>query len=436
MAEGRTNGSSLCPRVASAIWGWRLELGIGMVTAVLLGIGHRLGLGGDVLMVGGVGISLWRFPHARRRILTMLRQASTRRWMDRAMLACGVVGPHGHRPVIRKVEAVPCGARFTVLVPLGQHTGQFQETAESLAAALRVREVRVTRDPVNAAVAHVVVVRRDPFAGPPVPWPWQGAGEVDLWQPIPVGVDEDGQPVSLILPEHNLLLGGEPGAGKSAALSLLVAASALDPSVSLTLLDGKQVELATWAPCAQRFVGPNMATAAEVLATLRTEMDLRYQVLLDGGKRKIEKGDGLGLHILVIDELAFYLRGGSRKERTEVAESLRDLVSRGRAAGIVVLAATQKPSHDVIPTWIRDLFSFRMALRCTTPEASDTVLGQGWASRGFSASTIDPSNRGVGFLLHEGGVPQKLRTHYLDDENIARLAARAAHLRTGECTSS
>jgi hypothetical protein len=33
-------------------------------------------------------------------------------------------------------------------------------------------------------------------------------------------------------------------------------------------------------------------------------------------------------------------------------------------------------------------------------------------------------------------VPQKLRTHYLDDENIARLAARAAHLRTGECTSS
>jgi hypothetical protein len=78
MAEGRTNGSSLCPRVASAIWGWRLELGIGMVTAVLLGIGHRLGLGGDVLMVGGVGISLWRFPHARRRILTMLRQASTR----------------------------------------------------------------------------------------------------------------------------------------------------------------------------------------------------------------------------------------------------------------------------------------------------------------------------------------------------------------------
>jgi hypothetical protein len=33
MVEERRNGSSLRPRVASAIWGWRLELGIGVVTA-------------------------------------------------------------------------------------------------------------------------------------------------------------------------------------------------------------------------------------------------------------------------------------------------------------------------------------------------------------------------------------------------------------------
>jgi S-DNA-T family DNA segregation ATPase FtsK/SpoIIIE len=96
---------------------------------------------------------------------------------------------------------------------------------------------------------------------------------------------------------------------------------------------------------------------------------------------------------------------------------------------MVILAATQKPSHDVIPTWIRDLFSFRMAFRCTTPEASDTVLGQGWAAQGFSAATIDPGVRGVGFLLHEGGVPEKMRTHYLDDGAISEIARRAARLR-------
>jgi S-DNA-T family DNA segregation ATPase FtsK/SpoIIIE len=58
-------------------------------------------------------------------------------------------------------------------------------------------------------------------------------------------------------------------------------------------------------------------------------------------------------------------------------------------------------------------------------------LGQGWASQGFSAANIDPAARGVGFLLHEGGVPIKLRAAYLDDADIAALAERAAALRGG-----
>jgi len=98
---------------------------------------------------------------------------------------------------------------------------------------------------------------------------------------------------------------------------------------------------------------------------------------------------------------------------------------------MIVIAATQKPSNEIIPTFVRDLFSFRMALRCTTPEASDTILGQGWASQGYSASTLDPTTRGVGYLLAEGAVPVKIRTHYLDDDAIARLAQMAAAQRGG-----
>jgi hypothetical protein len=58
-------------------------------------------------------------------------------------------------------------------------------------------------------------------------------------------VDEDGSEVTVTLPERNLLLGGEPGAGKSNVLQLLVAVGALDPLVRLTLFDPKLVELAT-----------------------------------------------------------------------------------------------------------------------------------------------------------------------------------------------
>ena len=227
------------------------------------------------------------------------------------------------------------------------------------------------------------------------------------------------------LPERNLLLGGEPGAGKSVALSIFIAAAALDPAVSLTLLDGKQVELAPWARSAEHFVGPEMGEAIEVLKDLCVEMDRRYTTLLEAGLRKIERDGEFGLHVVAIDELAFYMRSGTKDERTELSERLRDLISRGRAAGMIVIAATQKPSNDIVPTYVRDLFSFRMALRCTTPEASDTILGQGWAKEGYSASTLDPTVRGVGWLLAEGAVPRKVRTHYLDDNAISALADRA-----------
>jgi hypothetical protein len=84
----------------------------------------------------------------------------------------------------------------------------------------------------------------------------------------------------------------------------------------------------------------------------------------------------------------------------------------------------------VVPTYLRDLFGFRWALRCSTPEASDTILGRGWASQGHSAAQIDPTARGVGLLLQEGGVPVRLRSCYLNDLDLAELARRAEALRS------
>jgi len=53
------------------------------------------------------------------------------------------------------------------------------------------------------------------------------------------------------------------------------------------------------------------------------------------------------------------------------------VVARGRVAGMVTVATTQKPSADVVPTFLRDLFGFRWALRRSTPQTSDTILGSG-----------------------------------------------------------
>jgi DNA segregation ATPase FtsK/SpoIIIE-like protein len=86
----------------------------------------------------------------------------------------------------------------------------------------------------------------------------------------------------------------------------------------------------------------------------------------------------------------------------------------------------------VVPTSIRDLFCYRWAFRCSSPQASDTILGQGWASQGFSAATIDPGLRGVGWLLHEGGIPIRMRSFWLDDDTIRDIAARGTAVREQE----
>jgi S-DNA-T family DNA segregation ATPase FtsK/SpoIIIE len=162
---------------------------------------------------------------------------------------------------------------------------------------------------------------------------------------------------------------------------------------------------------------------------VQSELDARLLRLLAKRRRKFSRGDGIRPLVLVVDELAYYCTGPDRRHSAEFAQLLRDIVSRGRAPGIIVIAATQKPSGDTVPTYLRDLFGFRWALRCSTPQASDTILGAGWASMGYSAATIDSAERGVGFLLHEGERPVRLRTCYLSDDDRDVLGRRAEHQR-------
>lgn len=426
--------------LARSVWAFGLELsGLAVLIAPLV-IGAVRGwpvLGGGLcsglLLASVLGIGPIRRLAGRARHDAMTRRCWHRavRVLDRGNTASW----RGGQVAIRTVTRRPSGDVLEVRVPVGGTVADLEKAAEALAVVLEIRQVRVRRDRDNARQARVSLIRRDPLAAPAPVWPHVGAGRLSLWEPIPIGVDEDGQPVTLTLPERNVLLGGEPGAGKSAALSLLVSTAALDPTVRLHLLDGKLVELAGWAGCADSTAGVEVGDATLLLQRLRAEMDQRYLTLLANRSRKVTRESGLPLHLVVVDELAYYLLNGDRKDRTLFAELMRDLVARGRAAGIIVVAATQKPQHDVIPTALRDLFGFRWALRCSTPQASDTVLGAGWASQGHTASDIDATHRGVGLLLHEGEEPVRLRSHYLDDGSLALLAARAEELRRVHRTS-
>jgi DNA segregation ATPase FtsK/SpoIIIE, S-DNA-T family len=167
------------------------------------------------------------------------------------------------------------------------------------------------------------------------------------------------------------------------------------------------------------------------LRRLQTMMDNRYAFLMAQGHRKIGRDDDMRPYLVILDEIAYFSATAGDKRTQELFSALlRDLVARGRAVGIIVVAATQRPSSDIIPTSLRDLFAWRFAGRCTTDVSSDIVLGHGWANRGWSSNTISPTNPGAGLLIAEGGTPQLVKTAYLSDVDCARIAAYAATLRS------
>jgi len=412
--------------VARQVWGLRTEL---VLTAaawtvwLLLSAALPARLAITVLAAVAAGVVWW--APARCWLVARLHASRVARGWERGCRHAKLATLNDRVPYIVRSRRTSAGELLRVRMPAGLAVPDLEARAETVAAYLGMREVRVVRDRANARYAAVSLMRLDTLAGTlPLPWPCLGVERMSLWEPIPVAVDEDGLPVTIALPERNVLIGGEPGAGKSVSQSMLIAAAALDPDCDLTLLDGNQVEFAVWRSCARTFVGPSLTYAIDTLKDLQGEMDRRYTILLETGRRKVQRGDGLRLHVVAVNELAFYLTLDPKLGK-EFAAVLRDLVSRGRAAGIIVVAATQRPSHDIVPTSLRDLFGFRWALRCSTRDASDTILGAGWATLGYSAATIAGDQRGVGWLLAEGDTPNRLRSYYLSDDDLAALAEHA-----------
>ena len=267
---------------------------------------------------------------------------------------------------------------------------------------------------------------RDPLGVDRVP---VGPG-LSMFDPLFVGIDEFGQAVYLDVVYRNLLVAGEPGGGKSGLINLVAATSALCDNTRLVLFDGKLVELGPWKDIADAFVGLDIEYGLSVLRRLMTVANNRYQWILANRRRKVDRYDHMTVIVTIIDELAMFSTVlGTKEQREEFSTLLRGLVSLGRACGMPVVAATQRPSWDIIPSSLRDLFGYRAAFRCTTVGSSDVILGKGWGDLGYTASDISPNNRGLAYLLAEDGRPQRIKAAYLTDAQIYAIADYAAWIR-------
>lgn len=284
-----------------------------------------------------------------------------------------------------------------------------------------------------SAEGRLVLRRAEDPLGELQHYPWDAP--VD-YKHIPFATDAAGNPVTLGLLEVNQLMGGVPGGGKSGGITALLCGISRLENVALIGLDPKMVELNDWEPRFSR-IATQEDDALAVLELLTEEMQRRYEWLAKSHMKKFAPKDfspERPMLVLVIDELADLVSVGVLKEEKDAdaqrSTRIRRLIAKGRAAGLVVLAATQKPQSDVVPTALRDLIQLRVAYATTNAAMTETILGAGMAQTGGLSHEIPATLRGVCYIVNETSrTPVRARTYWVPDEEVQGIGERTAHLR-------
>ncbi len=249
----------------------------------------------------------------------------------------------------------------------------------------------------------------------------------------------------------HLLVAGATKQGKSVGLNVIVSSllySKHPSELKFVFIDPKMVEFSTYARLRHHYLAVLPANdekeeidnaivkkadyAAKVLKSLCVEMDQRYELLSKAlvpnikqynekyRSRHLLPTDGhrfLPYIVTVIDEYADLTMsvGGGGDERTiarSITTSIIRLAQKGRAAGIHVVLATQRPSVDVITGLIKTNFPTRIAFRVVSRIDSSTILDSPGAEKLI----------GRGDMLYYAGVEtERVQCAFMDSDEINNL---------------
>lgn len=362
-----------------------------------------------------------------------------RRWVG-SQTSRDLVRASADHGVVLRVENVRHtlpGELVDVRLARGQTIKALEKAVDGIAGGMHVADVRVIRDRDDKSHAQLSIVRRDSFETMDgIPWPLLGADRVDVDAGFPFSQDEYGRVVNARLLSRNLLLGGAPDAGKSAALRVLIAACALDPRYKLWLLDAKTegAEFVHWAPAAEGLVrGRRLEEAVELFARLEERVEQRGREIVARGEVFVQPD--MERDVLFIDEVPQYLRVFDSDGKNEAAAvkairaSIWKLIAVGRWAGMITVLSAQKPTADIVPSESRDLIDHKFALHCNTRAMSDAILGAGAGEEApANAADIPSGQPGVGYYVGDDGV-QKVRAFFLSHSQAREIADRVGQRR-------
>jgi S-DNA-T family DNA segregation ATPase FtsK/SpoIIIE len=198
-----------------------------------------------------------------------------------------------------------------------------------------------------------------------------------------LGKDISGSPVIADLWKMpHLLVAGATGAGKSVSINSMVMSilyKATPSEVKMLMVDPKLLELSAYEEI-PHLISPvitNPKEAADSLKKMVIEMERRYRVLAEKAARNIESynlqasdEERIPYLVVIIDELADLMFTAPN----DVEDSIARLAQMGRASGIHLILATQRPSVDVITGIIKANFPARISFHVSSKVDSRTVI--------------------------------------------------------------
>ena len=190
----------------------------------------------------------------------------------------------------------------------------------------------------------------------------------------------------------HLLIAGTTGSGKSVCMNSLIISllfKAKPEEVRLIMVDPKMVELGIYngIPHLLIPVVTDPKKAAGALQWAVTEMMKRYRMMADAGVRDldsynktcatVEDRQPLPQIVVVIDELADLMLVAAK----EVEEAICRVAQMGRASGIHLVIATQRPSADVITGLMKANIPSRIAFAVASAMESRIILDTAGAEK-------------------------------------------------------
>ncbi|MBI4236353.1 MAG: DNA translocase FtsK [Chloroflexi bacterium] len=242
---------------------------------------------------------------------------------------------------------------------------------------------------------------------------------------VPLGKGSGGEALVADLAKMpHLLIAGATGSGKSVFINVLIASLLFHTTpreVRLLLVDPKRVELPVYNGTPHLLtpviVDPNKVVNA--LRWLALQMERRLQILAEAGvrdiasyNRKREEAERMPYLVFIVDELADLMLTAGKA----VEQGLVRLAQMGRATGIHLVVATQRPSVDVVTGLIKANFPTRVSFMVTSQVDSRTILDGGGAEKLLGRGDML-------YLPQDAARPRRVQGAYISEEEAEQVAA-------------